>query len=169
MKTITGKLGDAHLRFLGSLVCVVLTTGYVQARIHRSQSWAETQFDKAESQHETLEARAQQSRTRHEYEIVITSYRTVVLEAPTSSKADDSAFEVAEVTAEMGRRFNDDGALNSALREYKFLRREYPGSKHRIAALLAIGKIYKNDLGDEADGREAFEELLRRYPRSQYS
>jgi N-acetylmuramoyl-L-alanine amidase len=148
-----------------ALLCVLLTAGYGHARAHRSQSWADTQFDKAESQRETLEARADTSRTRHEYETVIASYRLVVLEAPTSSKADGSAFAVAEITAEMGRRFKDDSALNSALREYKFLRREYPGSKHRVAALLAIGKIYKNDLGDDADGREALQELLHRYPR----
>jgi N-acetylmuramoyl-L-alanine amidase len=147
-----------------ALLCILLIAGYAQARVHRSQSWADTQFDKAESQRETLEARADASRTRHEYETVIASYRLVVLEAPTSSKADGSAFAVAEITAEMGRRFKDDSALNSALREYKFLRREYPGSKHRVAALLAIGKIYKNDLGDDADGREALQELLHRYP-----
>jgi N-acetylmuramoyl-L-alanine amidase len=147
-----------------ALLCILLTAGYGQARVHRSQSWADAQFDKAESQRETLESRAEQSRTRHEYETVIASYRLVVLEAPTSSKADGSAFAVAELTAEMGRRFKDDSALNSALREYKFLRQEYPGSKHRVAALLAIGTIYKNDLGDDADGREALEELLRRYP-----
>ena len=154
---------------MGALICVLLTAGYLHARVHRSQDWADTQFDRAESQHDTLEGRAEASRTRHEYETVIASYRLVVLEAPTSTKADDSAFAVAEITAEMGRRFKDDGAFNSALREYKFLRREYPGSKHRIAALLAIGKIYKNDLGDEADGREALQELLRRYPHSQYA
>ena len=154
-------------RIGAALLCVLLTAGDVHARVHRSQSWAETQFDKAESQRETLEGRVQQSRTRREYETVIASYRRVVLEAPTSTKADDSAFAVAEVTAEMGRRFKDDMALYSAIREYKFLRREYPGSKHRIAALLAIGKIYKSDLGDDPDGREALEELLRRYPHSQ--
>ena len=154
-------------RIGAALLCVLLTAGYVHARLHRSQSWADIQFDKAESQRETLEGRAQQSRTRRGYETVIASYRRVVLEAPTSTKADDSAFAVAEVTAEMGRHFKDDMALYSAIREYKFLRREYPGSKHRVAALLAIGKIYKSDLGDDPDGREALEELLRRYPHSQ--
>ena len=169
MKSIAGKLGEAHPKIFGALICALLTTGLVHARTHRSQDWADTQFDKAESQHKTLEDRAEASRTRHEYQTLIASYRLVVLEAPTSTKADDSAFAVAEITAEMGRRFKDDSALNSALREYKFLRREYPGSKHRIAALLAIGNIYKNDLGDEADGRDALQELLRRYPHSQYA
>ena len=91
-----------------------------------------------------------------------------MLEAPTSSKADGSAFAVAQLTAEMGRHFKDDMALYSAVREYKYLRREYPGSKHRIEALLAIGEIYKNDLGDDSDARAALEELIRLYPHSHY-
>jgi N-acetylmuramoyl-L-alanine amidase len=74
---------------------------------------------------------------------------------------------VAELTADMGRRFKDDAALFSAVREYKFLRREYPGSRHRIEALLAIGVIYKNDLGDVGDGQAALEEVVQRYPNSQ--
>ena len=148
------------------LICVLLTTALAQARVHRSQAWAETQFNKAESQRETLNGHAAQARTRREYETAIASYRRIVLEAPTSSKADGSAFAVANLTAEMGRHFKDDMALYSAVREYKFLRREYPGSKHRVEALLAIGEIYKNDLGDDPDARSAFEEFLRRYQHS---
>jgi N-acetylmuramoyl-L-alanine amidase len=151
----------------GALICVLLMAGYSEARIHRSQAWAENQFTNAESQREALNGHADQARTRREYEAVIASYRRIVLEAPTSGKADASAFAVAELTAEMGRHFKDDIALYSAVREYKFLRREYPGSKHRIEALLAIGEIYKNDLGDDPDARVAFEELIRRYPHSQ--
>ncbi len=108
-------------------------------------------------------------RTRRTYEAVIPSYRRIVLEAPTTSKADGSAFAVAELTAEVGRHFKDDLALYAAVREYKYLRREYPGSKHRIEALLAIGEIYKNDLGDDGEAQAAFEELLHRYPNSHYA
>jgi N-acetylmuramoyl-L-alanine amidase len=147
-------------------VCILFSAAFVQARVHRSQAWAETQFAKADAQRETLNGRSQQARTRREYETVIASYRRIVLEAPTSSKADGSAFALAELTAEMGRHFKDDMALYSAVREYKYLRREYPGSKHRIEALLAIGEIYKNDLGDDSDSRASFEELIRRYPHS---
>jgi N-acetylmuramoyl-L-alanine amidase len=153
--------------FFAVLMVIAPALSKAHARVHRSQSWVETQFDKAESQRQTLNGRAEQARTRREYETVIASYRRIVLEAPTSKKADASAFAVAQVTAEMGRHFKDDMALYSAVREYKYLRREYPGSKHRIEALLAIGEIYKNDLGDESDGRAAFEELLRSYPHSE--
>ena len=154
------------MRASAALFCLLLTSAYVQARVHHSQSWAENQFTKAEAQRETLNGHAEQARTRREYETVIASYRRIVLDAPTSSKADGSAFAVAQLTAEMGRHFKDDIALYSAVREYKYLRREYPGSKHRIEALLAIGEIYKNDLGDDSDARGAFEELVRRYPHS---
>jgi N-acetylmuramoyl-L-alanine amidase len=147
--------------------CALMFCALAQARVHRSQAWADSQFSKAEAQRETLSGHAEQSRTKREYQTVIASYRRIVLEAPTSSKADGSAFLVAQLTAEMGRHFKDDMALYAAVREYKFLRREYPGSKHRIEALLAIGEIYKNDLGDETEARAAFEELIRRYPHSE--
>jgi N-acetylmuramoyl-L-alanine amidase len=149
-----------------ALACLVISTTFLEARTHRSQSWAENQFAKAESQRETLNGQAEQSRTRRQYESVIASYRLIVMAAPTSTKADGSAFAVAELTAEMGRHFKDDMALYSAIREYKFLRREYPGSKHRIEALLAIGEIYKNDLGDESEAQATLQELLQRYPHS---
>jgi N-acetylmuramoyl-L-alanine amidase len=164
----TAALGCTVVRRTTLAVCLLFICTSAEARVRRSQSWAETQFTKAEAQRETLNGRDEQARTRREYEAVIASYRRIVLEAPTSSKADASAFAVAELTAEMGRHFKDDMALYSAVREYKYLRREYPGSKHRIEALLAIGEIYKNDLGDDADARAAFEELLRRYPNSKY-
>ncbi len=158
------------MRTAAVLTCLLLLpASFAQARIHRSQAWAETQFDKAEAQRETLNGHAEQARTRREYEAVIASYRRIVLEAPTSSKADASAFGVAELTAEMGRHFKDDLTLYAAVREYKYLRREYPGSKHRIEALLAIGEIYKNDLGDDGEAQAAFEELLHRYPNSHYA
>ena len=153
-------------RASAALICVLLAAGHAHARIHRSQTWAETQFAKAESLGQTLAGEPEQTRSHREYENVIDSYRRIVLEAPTSSKAEASAFAVAELTAQMGRRFKDDIALYSAIREYKFLRREYPGSKHRLEALLRIGEIYKNDLADDADGRAALEELVRRYPHS---
>jgi N-acetylmuramoyl-L-alanine amidase len=166
---VSGRIsfGRSYTRLVAFTVCILLAATFAQARVHRSQAWAETQFAKAEAQRETLNGRAEQARTRRQYETVIASYRLIVLDAPTSSKAEGSAFAVAELTAEMGRHFKDDMALYAAVREYKFLRREYPGSKHRIEALLAIGEIYKNDLGDAADARMAFGELIRRYPHSE--
>ena len=71
---------------------------------------------------------------------------------------------VADLLAEMGRQCNDDKALRAAIGQYKFLRREYPGSRDRIDALLAIGQIYQDDLHEPDQAKPAFEEFLRRYP-----
>ena len=87
--------------------------------------------------------------------------------APDSSKADASVVAVAELLAEMGRQFQPgDKDLNAAIREYEFLRREYPGSKYRVQALFTMGQIYKEDLGDDDAARKTFEEFLAHYPRN---
>src|SRR4029077_15156690 len=114
---------------------------------------------------EALNGRPAKDRTRREYEKVIEAYRAVYYGAPTSTKADPSVVAVAELMVEMGRHFGDNSVLRSSIRQYQFLRREYPGSKYRFDALFTIGEIYKDDLGDAAHARSAFQEFLRRYPR----
>jgi len=96
---------------------------------------------------------------------VIAAYRKVYYSSPTSSKADPSVAAVAELLLEEGRRFEDDNLLRSAIGQYEFLRGQYPGSKHRVEALLTIGRIYRDDLEDGIHAREAFQEFLRLYPR----
>ena len=71
---------------------------------------------------------------------------------------------MAETLVEMGRRFEDDKILYRAVAQYKFLRREYPGSKYRVEGLFTIGEIYKDDLDNPEAARAAFEEFLRHYP-----
>ncbi len=144
------------------LVTAVLP-GMAGAR--RSEAWARAQFENAEKMRAELSGRASGERSRHDYQKVIDAYRRVYLGSPSSSKADPSVAAEAELTAEMGRRFADEATLRKAIRQYEFLRREYPGSKARVDALFAIGEIYGNDLGDPANARSAFEELVQRYPR----
>ena len=52
-------------------------------------------------------ARPLENRTRSDYERVINAYRRVYLGAPTSGRADPSVVAAAQMTEEMGRRFND--------------------------------------------------------------
>ena len=139
------------------------------ARVHRSGAWADSQFAAAERMQEALEGRPAESRTRLDYERVINAYRRVYLGAPTSGRADPSVVAAAQMAEEMGRRFNDPDALRSAVQQYEFLRREYPGSKFRFEALFRIGEIYKDDLHDKSRADITFEEFLRRYPRNQFA
>ena len=113
---------------------------------------------------EALNGRPPADRSRHDYQRVINAYRNVYFGAPTSTKADPSVVAVAETLVEMGRRFDDDKILNEAIAQYKFLRKEYPGSKYRCDALFTMGEIYKDDLNDPEHARAVFREFLHRYP-----
>ena len=113
---------------------------------------------------EALNGRPAADRTRRDYQRVLNAYRSVYLGAPSSSKADPSVVAVAETLVKMGRHFDDDKILNEAVEQYKFLRREYPGSKYRFDGLFTIGEIYKDDLNDADAARSTFQEFLHRYP-----
>jgi N-acetylmuramoyl-L-alanine amidase len=134
------------------------------ARARHSDAWAREHFATAERMREALNGRPPADRTRRDYQRVLNAYRYVYMGAPASTKADPSVVAVAETLVEMGRRFNDNKILNEAIEQYKFLRREYPGSRYRFDGLFTIGEIYKDDLNDSAAARTTFQEFLRRYP-----
>jgi N-acetylmuramoyl-L-alanine amidase len=146
------------------LAALPLVPGYASARVRHNEAWARDHFAAAERMREALNGRPLADRTRHDYQRVINSYRNVYFGAPTSTKADPSVVAVAETLVEMGRRFDDDQILHEAIAQYKFLRREYPGSKYRCDALFTIGEIYKDDLNDPGEARAEFQEFLHRYP-----
>ena len=127
---------------------------------------AASQFETAERLRESLNGRPAGERTRREYQRVIDAYRRVYFTSPVSSKADASVVAVAELLAEMGRALGNPKVSQAAITQYEFLRREYPGSKHRVEALFTIAQIYRNDLNDNEHAKATFEEFLKRYPRS---
>lgn len=148
------------------MLLLALPAVSAHARIIHGDAWARQKFAAAERMREALNGRPAADRTRREYQRVIDAYRRVYFGSPTASKADPSVVAVAELQVEMGRRFNDNEILRSAVKQLEFLRREYPGSKYRFDALFTIGQIYKEDLDDAAKARVTFGEFLRRYPRN---
>jgi N-acetylmuramoyl-L-alanine amidase len=146
------------------LLLVALPGLQAHARARHTESWARDRFASAERMQEALNGRPPADRTRHDYQRVINAYRNVYFGAPTSTKADPSVVAVAETLVEMGRRFDDDKVLNEAIAQYKFLRKEYPGSKYRCDALFTIGEIYKDDLNNPEQARLVFQDFLHRYP-----
>jgi len=139
------------------------------ANIYKSDSWAHGQFASAEHKRQELNQHPPERQTRREYQDVIDSYRRVYYGSPASSKADASVFGVADVLADMGRRFHEAKTLRAAVAQYEFLRREYPGSKYRFEALFNIGHIYANDLDSPDRAKSAFEEFVRKYPRNHFA
>jgi len=151
---------------VGLLLTLFATTELSARNLIRAKQIALKQFETAERMREALNGTPETERTRRDYQRVTDAYRRVYYTAPGSSKADASIVAVAELLAESGRRFDDPKMLRAAVGQYEFLRREYPGSKFRVNALFTIGQIYKEDLNDTAQAKAAFEEFLRRYPRS---
>jgi len=150
--------------WIALLMFAGLAAPAAHAHARHNDAWAREHFATAERMREALNGRPAADRTRRDYQRVLNAYRNVYLGAPASSKADPSVVAVAETLVEMGRRFNDDRVLNEAIEQYKFLRREYPGSKYRFDGLFTIGEIYKDDLNDPEAARAAFQEFLHRYP-----
>jgi N-acetylmuramoyl-L-alanine amidase len=149
---------------LALAILAALNAPSAHARTRHSDAWAREHFATAERMREALNGRPSTQRTRRDYQRVLNAYRAIYMGAPASSKADPSVVAVAETLVEMGRRFEDDKILDAAIEQYKFLRREYPGSKFRFDGLFTIGEIYKDDLNDPEEARNTFQEFLRRYP-----
>ena len=145
---------------------LVIPAGAKRTVAQKKQA-ARTQFENAERMREALNGRPAAERNKRDYSRVIEAYRSVYYTAPNSNRADASVVALAELLAEMGRQFNDERALHSSIGQFEFLRREYPGSRYRVQALFTIAQIYKDDLGDAAEARAAFQEFLKRYPRSE--
>ena len=163
----------AHRRFkqfapVALTILLVGSTAFAMP-VAKKKQLARTQFENAERMREALNGRPTAERTRREYQKVMDAFRRVYYLAPTSSKADSAVVAVAELLAESGRHFEDQKVLTDAIRQYEFLRREYPGSKYRVDALFTIGQIYREDLDDTANARATFEEFLKHYPRSSLS
>jgi len=158
--------GGRAFRLVAALLLALLPLVSAAARVHHNDAWARQQFSKAERTREALNGRPVGERTRREYQRAIDSYRRVYFGSPASSKADPSVVATAELMVEMGRRFEDDKILRGAIEQYRFLRKEYPGSKYRFDALFTIGEIYKDDLNDSKEARKTFQDFLHRYPRN---
>lgn len=147
-----------------ALVALLTVPSVAAGRTKKQQAF--TQFQQAERMREALNGQPASERSKREYQRVMDAYRRVYYMAPTSVKADASVVAVAELLAEMGRAFDDEKSLRSAIGQYEFLRREYPGSSKRVEALFTIAQIYKQDLNEPDKAKETFQEFLKRYPNS---
>jgi N-acetylmuramoyl-L-alanine amidase len=126
---------------------------------------AGAQFARAEEQRANLHGKPVEKRALAEYKTVVASYRRVYLITPRAAEVADSLLSVAELYTEMGDRFGRS-YYQSAVDSYQFLVHEYPGSKYSQDALLRIGKLERDQLGDSALARKTYEDFLKKYPHS---
>jgi len=130
----------------------------------RGRQMARSQFETAQRLREALKGRPAKQRSKREYSRVIEAYFRVYRYSPASPHANESLLAMAELMAEEGRVLGDDAYFQKAIKQYQFLRREYPGSRHRFDALFTIGQIYWQDLDQPQQATATFQEFLKSYP-----
>jgi N-acetylmuramoyl-L-alanine amidase len=126
---------------------------------------AGAQFARAEEQRSILNGKPSEKRTLADYKTVVASYRRVYLITPRAAEVVDSLLSVAELYSEMGDRFGRS-YYQSAVDSYLFLVHEYPGSKYSQDAMLRIGKLLRDQLGDSVLATKTYEDFLKKYPHS---
>ena len=126
---------------------------------------ASAQFAKAEEQREALYAKPNEKRTLADYKQVVASYHRVSLITPRAAEVPDSLLAMADLYVEMGDRFGRS-YYQSAVDTLQFLVREYPANKNCQDAMLRIGKLQRDQLGEAAAAEKTYDDFLKRYPRS---
>jgi N-acetylmuramoyl-L-alanine amidase len=147
---------------LGMLPLAISAGTVKRASLHASTPLSP--YDRAQRMREALNGRAQDQRTRRDYDKVLDAYRAIYHSDPSSLKADASVSAVADLLAEEGRVFEDEKSLHDAIGQYEFLRREYPASRLCPNALLTQAAIFQRDLGDSNEAKARYKEFLKQYP-----
>ncbi len=163
MKIRTGILG--RIALATAVACMVLSSAHARTVKQKKQA-AKAQFEVAERLRDSLLGTPDSQRDRRDYQKVMDAYRKVYYTAPSWAKADEAVLAVAELLDDQGRVLNDPKSYKDAIGQLAFLRREYPGSRHRVEALFTIAQIYRDDLNDQDEAEATFQDFLKHYPQS---
>lgn len=164
---INSKSGLESLRIFAALgvLCAALIFSPGSRAQASKHSQAKEQFAKAQTMRQTLGAEPRDNRTLAEYKKLVTAYRKVYLLTPSAPETTEALFATAELYHDMGDLF-DSIYYKSSVVTYKFLLAQYPTNKYRADALFAVGQIEKDDLHQTADAKDAFNEYLKKFPRT---
>jgi N-acetylmuramoyl-L-alanine amidase len=130
------------------------------------KSDARDQFARAVRMRTTLEGYLEKDRTLADYKQTVAAYHKVYLISVTADEVTPSLIAEAELYREMGRLF-DAKYFKSSIDAYSFLLTQYPGSRYRGSAMLAIARIEKDDLASPADAEATYKDYLKLFPHSQ--
>jgi N-acetylmuramoyl-L-alanine amidase len=126
------------------------------------------QFARAEKDRAALEARPEATRTLKEYKSLVAEYERVYLITAHAAGVPAAINEVAALYRAMGDLF-DVKYYQRSINSYQFLLKDYPASKYREDALLAIAQIEQDDLHDPVLAQRSYEEFLALHPRSAHA
>jgi N-acetylmuramoyl-L-alanine amidase len=129
---------------------------------------ARTQFERAQKAREALEARPENARTLKDYTALVIEYQRVYLITSHAADVPASLNQVAELFRTMGDLF-DSKYYQRSIDSFQFLMKQYPASKYREDALLAIAHIEQDDLHDSVLARKTYEQFLSLHSRSPHA
>ncbi|MGH9562601.1 MAG: AMIN domain-containing protein, partial [Terracidiphilus sp.] len=127
---------------------------------------ARDQFARAVTMRTMLQGLLEKDRSLTDYKKTIAAYHKVYLITPDSEDCTASFVAEGELYEEMGRLY-DARYFGDAVGAYRFLLKQYPGSRYRGSALLAIADIQKDDLHDAQDAQATYKQYLKLFPHSE--
>jgi len=148
---------------LGAVSPAAAQEGYLSRR-----AAAQGQFERAEALRATLEATTERERSLRDYENLVSAYRRVYLITPRAAQVPSAIKIAADLYRRMGEQF-EPKYFDSAIETYQFLIRDYPESKYREEALVAIAEIRKNNLSQPDLAQQNYEDFLQQYPHSSFA
>ena len=166
------RLGFSDQKSARSRIFVVLglllTLAGLSAALLRADEKADSQkqFERAVKMRTMLEGLLEKDRALSDYQQTVLAFRKVYLISAEAPDATQALVNEAELYESMGRLY-DSKFFRQAVTRYNFLLKQYPGTRFQGDALLAIGKIQKDDLKEPEDAEATFKEYLNRYPHSE--
>jgi N-acetylmuramoyl-L-alanine amidase len=129
------------------------------------KSAAREQFERAVKMRTMLEGLLPRDRELDDYKQTIDAFQKVYLVSTQAEEVTPSLIAEAELYCEMGRLY-EPKYFQSAINMYKFLLQQYPETRYRGEALLAIAEIQKNDQNNFDAAEATFKDFLKRYPKN---
>ncbi|HXA75772.1 MAG TPA: N-acetylmuramoyl-L-alanine amidase [Candidatus Acidoferrales bacterium] len=156
---------DAGRVLCAAAIAAVLALCFVLPVRADRKSEARDQFERSVKMRTMLEGYLEKDRSLAEYRQTISAYHKVYLISTQAVEVTPSLIAEGELYQEMGRLF-DPKYFQSAIDAYNFLLKQYPESRYRGEAMLAIAQIQNDDLDKPADAEVSYKEYVKRFPRS---
>ena len=132
----------------------------------RRPAAARAAYGRATRMRATLMSRPDKARRKSDYEKAIREFKFVHFHNPAYVKTPPALEAVGALYAEMGRIFKNDEYYFAAIKAYEYLQKEYPLSSMARDSRFAVAEIYLSDLGKTEDAKKAFEDYVKKHPRS---
>ncbi len=154
-------------RILATAGIAVLLCACTAARARGDEmSDARDQFARAVMMRTMLEGLLDKDRSLSDYKKTVFAYHKVYLITPDSEDCTAALMAEGELYEEMGRLY-DTKYFDDAIGAYRFLVKQYPGSRYRGSAVLAVASIQKDDLHDAQDAEATYRQYLKMFPHSE--